>query len=189
MTEPEFLAAVTTGDEAAARAALTANPVLADAKASDGTTVSLMALYHGQKALAQAIGELRHETLSIFEAAALGRIRDVSVLLHLHRDRASEVSPDGFTALQLACFFGHPPIVHRLLDAGADLHAVARNGMRIQPLHAAVAARKLEIVQMLVAAGADVNATQQDNFTPLMGALQNGDSEIETLLRKAGAVA
>jgi ankyrin repeat protein len=61
--------------------------------------------------------------------------------------------------------------------------------MRVQPLHSAVAARNAEIVRLLIAAGADVNARQQDDFTPLMAARQNGDAEIEQMLLDAGATA
>jgi ankyrin repeat protein len=52
-----------------------------------------------------------------------------------------------------------------------------------------VAARNAEIVRLLIAAGADVNARQQDDFTPLMAARQNGDAEIEQMLLDAGATA
>ena len=50
-----------------------------------------------------------------------------------------------------------------------------------------MAARHLEIVNLLIAAGADVNAKQQDDFTPLMGAIQNQDEALEKVLRKADA--
>ncbi len=66
--------------------------------------------------------------------------------------------------------------------------AVARNAMRIQPIHAAVAGRNADIVRMLIAAGADVNARQQDEFTPLAAARQNQDRAIEEMLVAAGAM-
>ena len=36
-------------------------------------------------------------------------------------------------------------------------------------------------------AGADVNAAQQDGFTPLMGAAQNGHAELVSYLLRQGA--
>lgn len=192
MTEAEFLEAAITGDEAAAQAALAAHPKLADAKATDGTPVSLLALYHGRKALAEAMGEIRHETLSIFEAAALGRIRDVSVLLHLHRDRAFECASDGFTALHLAAFFGHHYCAKLLLEEKADPNAVSKNPMQVTPLHSAVAGKDEAVVAPIVAlllnAKANPNATQADGSTPLMAAQQNGHARVEKLLRAKGAL-
>ena len=47
----------------------------------------------------------------------------------------------------------------------------------LMPLHSAVANRNVAIARMLVEHGADVNAAQQDDFTPLMEAAQNGDLE------------
>ncbi|WP_394794266.1 ankyrin repeat domain-containing protein [Armatimonas sp.] len=192
MTDSEFLTAASMGDEALAHAALAANPALASASTPDGLPVSLLTLYHGRKALAELIGEARRETLSIFEAAALGRIRDVSVLLHLHRDRALEVSHDGFTALHLAAFFGHHYCAKLLLEEHADPNAISKNAMRVTPLHSAVADKPESVVAPLVAlllnAKANPNATQADGFTPLKVAQQNGHAQVEKLLRAKGAV-
>ncbi|WP_309711135.1 ankyrin repeat domain-containing protein [Armatimonas sp.] len=192
MTESEFLKAATTGDEAAAQAALVANPALADLKGVDGTPVSLLALYHGRKALAEAMGELRHETLSIFEAAALGRIRDVSVLLHLHRDRAYEFSSDGYTALHLAAFFGHHYCAKLLLEERTNPNAVSKNPMLVTPLHSAVAGKEevvvAPIVALLLNAKANPNAPQADGSTPLKVAQQNSHAQVEKLLRAKGAI-
>jgi uncharacterized protein len=134
MTEAKFLQAVTEGDPAAAQAALETNPLLAFVAAPDGTPATLLALSHGHKALAAAIGEVKQEKLSIFEAAALGRIRDVAVLLQLHRDRAREVSQDGYTALHLAAFFGHHYCAKLLLEERADPNAVSQNAMQVTRL-------------------------------------------------------
>ncbi|MBB6049137.1 ankyrin repeat domain-containing protein [Armatimonas rosea] len=192
MTEQEFLTAATTGDEAVALAALAANPALANTHGPDGTPAALLALYHGRKALAETLGELRHETLSIFEAAALGRIRDVAVLLQLHRDRALEVSSDGYTALHLAAFFGHHYCVRLLLDEHANPNAVSQNAMQVTPLHSAVAGKDEAAVEAVVAAllnaKADPNAIQAGGFTPLQAAQQNGYARVERLLRAKGAL-
>lgn len=192
MTESEFLSAVATGDEVAAQAALSANPALSSAHTPDGIPVSLLALYHGRKELAQALGEAKRETLSIFEAAALGRIRDVSVLLHLHRDRAHEIAPDGFTALHLAAFFGHHYCAKLLLAEWADPNAVSQNPMRVTPLHSALVNKDESVVEPLVAAllnaNANPNCKQADGSTPLMAAQKNGHTRVERLLRAKGAV-
>ena len=57
----------------------------------------------------------------------------------------------------------------------------------MQPLHSAAAGRHLEVCRLLIAAGADVNATQRDEFTPLHAAAQHGDVELVELFLSAGA--
>ena len=81
---------------------------------------------------------------------------------------------DGFTALHLAAFFGGAAVARRLLDAGADPDAVARNPMAVRPLHSAVAGGQVEVALALIAAGADVGARQRHGWTPLHGAAQAG---------------
>ena len=85
----------------------------------------------------------------------------------------------------LAAFFGQPAAVRFLIDRGADVHAVARNAMRVQPLHAATAARNAESVRLLLEAGADPDAEQQEGWTPLMAARLHDDHEIVELLLAA----
>jgi ankyrin repeat protein len=123
----------------------------------------------------------------VFEAAALGRVDRLRRLLAEEPGRARSWTPDGFTALHLAAFFGPPEAVQALLDAGADPHAVAANPMKVQPLHSAAAARNLEASRMLLEAGADPNAAQQEGFRPLDAATQNGDDALRELLLAHGA--
>ena len=61
------------------------------------------------------------------------------------------------------------------------------NELRVQPLHSAAAGRHHEVCRLLIAAGADVNATQRDEFTPLHAAAQHGDTELVELFLSAGA--
>ena len=46
--------------------------------------------------------------------------------------------------LSFACLLA--PGARALLAAGADVHAVARNAFKVQPIHAAAASRNLDIV-------------------------------------------
>ena len=59
--------------------------------------------------------------------------------------------------------------------------------MVVQPLHSAAAGLHHEVCRVLIAAGADVNATQAHAFTPLHAAAQHGDDELVELLLSAGA--
>jgi len=126
-------------------------------------------------------------SLTIWEAAALGR--DAAVEHSLATDEAlvNASSPDGHFPLGLAAFFGHPATVRLLLARGADVHEPARNAMKVQPLHAAVASRNPETVALLLEHGANVNARQQAGYTPLLGAAAAGRDDIVQLLLDHGA--
>ena len=178
--------AVTTLDHERIAALVATEPALAATTLPDGRSAILFAKYNGRSDIVQTLlaSGLR---LNLAEAAAVGETDRVRRILEAWPDAANHYSSDGFTPLQLACFFGYPDSARLLIDAGADVLAVAHNAMQIQPIHAAVAGRNADIVHMLIAAGADVNARQQDDFTPLAAARQNEDRTIEEMLVAAGA--
>jgi uncharacterized protein len=181
-------AAVASGDLASVEALLRDDPSLAYTVLDDGVSAILSAQYRGCRDVVAALlaSGMR---LTMAEAAAVGEIARVRRIGDAWPQAIDEAASDGFTPLQLACFFGHEEIAAYLLEKGANVHAVARNGMKIQPLHAAVAGQHTGIVRLLIAHGADVNARQQDEFTPLMAARQNNNGEIEAMLLEAGALA
>lgn len=127
------------------------------------------------------------DSLTIWEAAALGR--DAVADRALSADPAAQnlAGADGNVPLGLAAFFGHGSTVRLLLERGADVHAVAQNFMRVQPLHAAVGGRCAEAVEAILAHGPDVNARQQFGYTPLMGAAAAGREDLADLLMQHGA--
>jgi len=70
------------------------------------------------------------------------------------------------TALVHACQGGHLDVVRELIRTGADVNS---NFMFDTPLHAACDnGNSPEVVEALLAAGANVNATVDDGTTPLM---------------------
>ena len=145
----------------------------------------LDALYRGQREEAERLAA--DERLSIFEAAALGRTPRIRQLLDTDPALVNAWAPDGHTPLGLAAFFADAATVTLLLDRGADVHAAARNEMKVQALHAAVASRRAETVAILIARGADVNARQQAGYTPLMGAAGAGRADLVDRLLAHGA--
>ncbi len=173
--------AIAAGDEQAALDALDQGP----ARHPTGPTPVLYALYHGHPELARRLAA-RRGALDLAEAAALDDAARVAELIE-GGAAADTRTPDGYTPLQLAAFFGAPAAAALLLQRGADPGAVADNPMRVQPLHAAVAGRHHEIAAQLVAAGVDVDARQQGGYTPLLAAAGSGDTALVRLLVDAGA--
>jgi uncharacterized protein len=125
--------------------------------------------------------------LTIFEAAAVGDTERVRELLSLQPDALADWSPDGFTALHLAAFFGRETVAATLLERGADVSAVARNPLRVQPLHSAAAGGHTAVARLLLEHGADPNARQEGGFVPLHAAAQARNDELYELLLASGA--
>jgi len=174
------------GDDAAAVAMVRGDPRLARLHGGDGgETPVLYAMYRHRFELAKALADAAGE-LDLAEAAAVDDVAQVRSRLAAGA-AVDDRTPDGFTPLQLAAYFGAPGAAAELIRAGADLNAVAENPMRIQPLHAAAAGRHGDVAGLLVDAGADVNAKQSHGWTPLHSAAVNGDGELVDRLIAAGA--
>ena len=153
---------------------------------ASGASPLLLAIYYQKHEIAKLIAEAL-ESIDIFEAAALGRVDRIKELLRAEPSLASAYAPDGFPAVGLAAFFGHLPAVQTLIAAGADIHAAARNALKVQAIHAAVASKNLDIVRAVLEAGADPNAAQQQGFRPMHESGSTGSRELAELLLKYGA--
>lgn len=181
----EIMAAVASGDAKTVARLLAEDPSLASARGDDGVSAVLLARYRLDRPMVDVLLAADPE-LDVFEAAALGRLDRLKEGLGAAPDSVVAFSPDGFTALHLAAFFGNAEAVRILLDAGASVDTYTRNAFANQPLHAAAAGRHIEICRMLVAAGADVNASQHGGYMPLHEAAQHGDDEMVELFLSAG---
>ena|SRR5689334_4070169 len=182
----EVLAAVQAGDAARLESALKADPAAAGARDAGGVSATMLALYRGRKDLAAKLAEMPGQ-LDIFEAASLGRVWRIRDILKTEPDAVNRWSGDGFTALHFASFFGQEEAALALLEHGANPCAVARNGMKVMPLHSAATARSLPIVRALLENGADANAPQEKGWRAIHSAAQNGDSAMVEELLKYGA--
>ena len=178
--------AIKAKDLEAAKAALRSDPASAGVATPEGTSPICLAVYYGQREIAEAIAETKGD-LDAFEAATLGRTAALRALIEEDRSRIRAYAPDGFYPLGLAAYFKHPDTVRMLLDLGADVHQAANNPAKVQALHAAVSSNQPQIVRWLIDAGADVNARQQVDYTPLMGAAANARLDILEMLLAAGA--
>jgi uncharacterized protein len=185
-TTKKLMEAVRAGDKAGLQALLRAEPGLLQFAAPNGSSVLLLAAYYGHPELADVF--LQHGVKpDVFEASALGDLETVRRLVGGDRSLVNAFAADGFYPLGLAAFFGHRAIVEFLLTNGADVSMAARNAQKVTALHGATARRDVEIVQMLLEAGADPNARQERGFVPLHDAAANGNAALVELLLKHGA--
>jgi uncharacterized protein len=150
----------------------------------------LQAVYRGDQARVDELLSAAPE-LDVFEAAAVGKTERLRELLDEDPSLANAWAPDGFQPLGLASFFGHVDTARLLVERGAEVNSASRNDLRVMPLHSAAATgdpeTRYELAKLLLDHGADPNARQQDDFTPLMAADQYGDDRLRALLIEHGA--
>ena len=182
----ELFAAIKQRDQDAVERILAADPVVATSVEENGVSALLTAAYYGNAAAAAALRATGLE-LSVFEAAAVGDLGRVRALIDADPALARAYATDGFHALGLAAFFGHSDVLRFLITAGAEVSAPSRNKMEVTALHSALAGPDPDSAFALIAAGADVNAKQQDGYTALHEAAQNGNREAVDALLAAGA--
>lgn len=165
-------------------------PGLIGARYENSVSLVLIAVYYGQAEILELLLE-RKTDLDIWEAAATGDLLKTDELLHANSSLVDRFSPDGFTPLGLAAFFGHEVVLERLITAGADVNIASNNTMRVCPLHSAVAHHDADIAcdmaEMLLKHGARVNVVQIGGWTPLHEAAANGNIDLVKLLLKYGA--
>jgi ankyrin repeat protein len=182
----DLFEAIEAGNAEKVRSILAEDPSRAGPRSQTGVSALLWARYRNQPEMVDAL-LAAGPALDVFDAAALGRLDRLAELVGHDPEQANACSADGFTPLGLAAFFGQPAAVRFLIGQGADVHAVARNPMLVQPLHAATASRNAESVRLILEAGADPDAQQQEGWTALMVARRHGDDEIVALLLAHGA--
>jgi ankyrin repeat protein len=182
----EFLNAVKAGEETKVRDSLKANADFAKVKDEKGVSAVLQAVYNGRDKIANILIATGIK-LDIFEASATGETQRVRQLLRTRRELVNEFSPDGFTPLGLASFFGHLDTVRLLLDNGAKIDVPSNNFLKAVPLRSASVTRHLEIAKLLIDRGADVNARGEGDYTPLHEVAGAGRIEFAKLLLDHGA--
>jgi ankyrin repeat protein len=182
----EIFAAIEAGDLDRVRELVGTDPSGALARDEEGLSAVMQARYHGHSEIVELILTLNPE-LNVFEAAAVGEADRVRTLVDEDANLARSWSPDGFTPLHFACFFGHPEIAEFLLERGAEVNVAARNELGVTPLQSAAAGSHARAAELLLSAGADVHPTHPAGFTPLHSAAANGDRRTAELLLEHGA--
>jgi len=192
-----LLTAASRDNAAGVTAALDAGAAI-DARDTHGQTALLFAVQRGDLALARAlIGRgadinaeaLNHDTPWLL-AGALGRTEILAAMLDTGNVNYSIRNRYGGNALIPACERGHVETVRLLLERSQiDVNHINNLGWTAL-LEAVIlsdgGARHIEIVRMLLAAGADPNVADKDGVSPLQHARDRRYDAIAALIRDAG---
>jgi len=181
----EFFDAIKQGDKDEVERRLMLDPILIHAKEA-GLSPIMVAAYHHKPEIASFLAD-KTVAISIFEAAATGKINNIIRLLARDPLLVSAYAEDGFQPLGLASFFGHLDSAEYLVKAGAPINTLSRNEIGAAPIHSAVAGGHHKVVKMLLEHRADPNIREQNGYTPLHTAAQNGDEEMIRILLYGGA--
>jgi len=165
---------------------VSSEPNLIDARSRTGDSAILTAVYHRQKEIVNLL-VARGATLTIHEACAAGEVEHAERLIADDAASINSYSPDGWTPLHLASFFGHAKIVELLLAGDADVLAESRNPTGNTPLHAALASNHAFVAGLLLGAGGDVNAPDAKGWRPLHIAAANNNLDSMASLVAQGA--
>lgn len=167
-------------------AELRKDPSLLSFTDARGATLLMLSFYFRNQELSDYILSVKKPS-DIYEAVIAGDFDATKKFLASDPKSIDKHSRDGFTALGFAAFFSRPQIARYLLEQGADPNIASSNDFKVAPLHSAVAAKNLEVTQMLLDRRADPNARQQNDVTPLHAAAHNNSPAIAKALLKAGA--
>jgi uncharacterized protein len=164
---------------------ISAHPALLDQTDKNGTSGLLLIAYAG---LPKAFGKAKQLkiTFTFHEAVVCGKSQEVQNALK-DPSHANRYSNDGFTPLSLAAFFNQTEIAKLLLMSGADPNLQATNPSKVNALHSAVARQNIELCNVFIQHGANVNARQTEDVTPLHTAAHLGNLELVKLLVNNGA--
>lgn len=210
--EASLVEAVKAGDRAAAMKLVARKSGVNQPSAEDGSTPLLWAVYNDDAALVGALIKAGADVRAansfgdtpMREAATNGNVEVLKALLNAGADVESP-SPEGQTSLMIVARTANVAAAGLLLDRGAKVNAVETYEQQSALMWAAEQ-QQPEMVRLLIAKGADVNARSREHdndvrvtaeprvrydpsggLTPLMLAAREGCAECAKALVAAGA--
>ncbi|MGH8459972.1 MAG: ankyrin repeat domain-containing protein [Stenotrophobium sp.] len=182
---PPLMLAIQNRDLVAARAALARDAGQATQALPGGISPLMFALYNGAPDIAALLRDAR--PLDVFEAAAIDDAQRIAALVLADPKLMTHYSPDGWTPLHLAAFFGSRDALLVLIGMGASLDALSTNPMSNTAMHAAIAGASGEsLAPLLIALGADVQHVGGSGVTALHLAATRGFEGLCKLLLNRG---
>ncbi len=146
------------------------------------------------------------ERRDAFEAWVRGRVAIQAVkLLIAHQANVQAADKNGLTPLHLAAYCGPGEVVELLISEGADMDARTARADRVErfgfryfdgsyvlnagatPLHGGVVGEDFNVIDVLIARGAAVNATDESGRTPLHYATERKNAQVAEFLVAKGA--
>lgn len=182
----EIFDAIRSGNAERVKQLIGSDPALAHERDDSGVSALMQARYQRQMAIVDLLRRAAGD-LDVFEAASLGDISRLHLLLQEQPEVICTFSADGFTALHFAAFFSQPEAAEELLNNGADPNAVAANGTKLAVINSAAASGNADLVKLLLREGANPDAQQEGGFTALHAAAQHNNAEMVQALLDAGA--
>ncbi len=131
-----------------------------------------------------------HSKSSLMHAAREGDVERVRDLIQTGAN-VDATAGGRYTALILACTYGHTNVVQALLDAGADVNQRVRgnqrDGLQRTALGAAAREGHRNVVKMLLDANVDVDGHGRGDASALMEACEREHQSVAKLLIENGA--
>ena len=192
-----LLTAASRDNAAGVKAALEAGAAI-EARHNHGQTALLFAVQRGNLALARDLiqigadinaAAMNHDTPWLL-AGALGRTEMLAAMLDTGKVDYSKRNRYGGNALIPACERGHVDTVRLLLKRSKidvnHINNLGWTGLLEAVILSDGGPRHIEIVRMLLAAGADPNIADNDGITPLQHARDRRYAAIAALIKDAG---
>jgi ankyrin repeat protein len=158
-----------------------ADPRLLNVSAPWDETPLQAASHMGNRTIAEWLLD-RGAPLDIFAASMLGQTDDVLRFLADAPDLVRQRGVHGMPILFFPATTGRRDIAELLMERGAEINDGAGGNTA---LHAAALFDQVEMVEWLLARGADPSATDYEGKTPLQRAEEQGRPRVAEILRQA----